>query len=256
MEAKLKLAVVVLLVAAVGLGIAGCKDKNKTTDHKSVSYQPDPTLQAQVDSLKSENERLRAQIDQLDQMIMQRNTEIADWKQKYNLAQRDLAAAKNMKPTADPDRARLEAELIDLQEKIKEYEGIIAKRDNDGNLVLVLDNKIFFRSGSAELNANSLKTLGSVSALLNEQFSGKKISVDGHCDSDPIRSSAKLFKTNWELSSARSLTVLHFLKDNGVTEERLSARAFSFFAPVAPNDSAANKAKNRRVEIVILDRGM
>jgi chemotaxis protein MotB len=77
------------------------------------------------------------------------------------------------------------------------------------------------------------------------------VAVEGHTDDDRIKYSA--WASNWELSSARALSVLHYLVDEcSVPPQRLSANGYGEFRPVSPNDLSENKQKNRRVEIVIL----
>jgi len=75
--------------------------------------------------------------------------------------------------------------------------------------------------------------------------------IEGHTDKVPIKRSG--WKSNWELSTARALSVLHYLeKDEGISPERLSAIGYGEYRPVASNDSRDGRKQNRRVEIVIL----
>ncbi|MFC1594414.1 flagellar motor protein MotB, partial [Candidatus Omnitrophota bacterium] len=87
--------------------------------------------------------------------------------------------------------------------------------------------------------------------VLNGSVVGSLIAVEGHTDNVPIRYSGWL--SNWELSSARALSVLHFLIDEGgINPERLSANGYGEFHPVVSNDTPEGQQQNRRVEIVIL----
>jgi chemotaxis protein MotB len=82
-------------------------------------------------------------------------------------------------------------------------------------------------------------------------FSENSIRIEGHTDNDPI--STPLFPSNWELSSARATNVLRFLiEKTKLKAENLSAVGYGEFHPLLPNTSKENKAKNRRVDIVIL----
>ena len=76
------------------------------------------------------------------------------------------------------------------------------------------------------------------------------VRIDGHTDSDPIKVSD--WDSNWRLSYARARAVQKVLIEAGVPEERTFVAAFGEFSSRAPNDSAANKQKNRRVELVLL----
>jgi chemotaxis protein MotB len=78
-----------------------------------------------------------------------------------------------------------------------------------------------------------------------------QIRVEGHTDSDPIRT--ERFPSNWELSTARAVNMLKHLANAGkIRAERLSAAGYGESKPLFPNDTKANKAKNRRVEIVLI----
>lgn len=123
----------------------------------------------------------------------------------------------------------------------------------DRGLLLRFKENVLFDSGRAVLKPQSKDTLKFLSGLLKQQeFLDRHIRVEGHTDSDPIISSKK-FPTNWELSSIRASNVVRFfIEDTNMTPERFSVSGYSKYHPVAPNDTYENKAKNRRVDIVIL----
>ena len=87
---------------------------------------------------------------------------------------------------------------------------------------------------------------------MKEKYSGKNVDVVGHTDSDPIKKSS--WKDNWELSAQRALSVARYMADHGVSDKQLEASGCGEFRPIAANSSAAGKAKNRRVEIVVYMR--
>ena len=76
--------------------------------------------------------------------------------------------------------------------------------------------------------------------------------VDGHTDARPI--ATPQFASNWELSSARAISVLRYLMQAGVAPARLAAAGFSEFQPIDPNDSEAALRKNRRIELKLTER--
>jgi chemotaxis protein MotB len=83
------------------------------------------------------------------------------------------------------------------------------------------------------------------------EFPDKQIWVQGHTDDVPIKEGSELFASNWELSSARALTVVHYLQDeSGLDPRRLAAVAFSSYRPV----SRKKRFRNRRIEIVLFPR--
>lgn len=157
------------------------------------------------------------------------------------------------------DDLDVESELNDLVEYLDNYvntlglgERISIEVEERGIVVRFMDN-VFFDSGKDDIKPESLEILKSVAEILNrEEFVDRQIKVEGHTDSDPIIRSAK-FPTNWELSSARATNVLRYLVENeSIAAQRISSSGYSFYRSIAPNDTPENKAKNRRVDIVIL----
>lgn len=122
--------------------------------------------------------------------------------------------------------------------------------DQRGLVVRVLTDKLLFDSGSAELQPAGLPLLQEVASLLNVDHT-HPITVEGNTDNQPIHSAR--FPSNWELSTDRATRVLRYLITRGVTAQRLSATGYADLHPLASNVTAAGRAKNRRVDIV-LDR--
>jgi len=108
---------------------------------------------------------------------------------------------------------------------------------------------VLFASGHDELQPEAVRLLkeiaGSLKALPNQ------IVVEGHTDDVPIGRNVR-FTSNWDLSVARSFAVIRLFNEEGIPAEHLSALGFAQFQPVAPNDSDANRARNRRIEISLL----
>lgn len=105
-----------------------------------------------------------------------------------------------------------------------------------------------FRSGSAELAEDYFDVLDEIQAVLMLQPG--KIKVQGHTDNIPINSAR--FRSNWELSAARAVSVAHqLMRGDYIDEDRFEVTGFADTRPLAPNDNADNRARNRRVEVVI-----
>lgn len=159
---------------------------------------------------------------------------------------------------------RLEA-LAAIEEEIRErnriYEEVIGRfrslidggqlavAISRGRMVIQLPQDILFPSGSATLSAEGVRTLRQVGAVL-AGLEGRSFQVEGHTDNVPI--STERFPSNWELSSARALSVVRILIDAGVAPERLSGAGYGEHHPVAPNDDREGRRLNRRIEIVML----
>lgn len=122
-------------------------------------------------------------------------------------------------------------------------------RTNKEGLVISLEEVGFFASGSAVLKPQALPTLAKIAKILAHV--PEDIRVEGHTDNVPIHN--KQFASNWELSTARATEVLSLLITRfDIEPDRLSAAGYAKFHPVASNVTAAGRAMNRRVDIVVL----
>lgn len=145
------------------------------------------------------------------------------------------------------------SKLIEEVEVFLESEGltdeITANRTEEG-VVLVLQDSVLFQPGKADVLESGELFLSEVGTLLEEI--PNSVRVEGHTDTRPI--SNYRYPSNWELSGARASSVIRYLLDNfELDEERLSLAGYGEMKPVAKNDTKKNMAKNRRVEIIILD---
>ena len=156
--------------------------------------------------------------------------------------------------------SRLKSELSELERAKKALEDRLSQEIADKEvkvemlakgLVITFVEEVLFDSGKASLREDSLAKLDKVSGVIQTVVPDLGIGIEGHTDDQPIKHSA--WKSNWELSSARALSVLHCLADKGgVKPQRLSAIGYGEYRPVASNDEKLGRQKNRRVEIVIL----
>jgi len=120
----------------------------------------------------------------------------------------------------------------------------------DSGLVIILSDNILFDSGRAEIRKEAYPVLNEVAEAIKSKVPDKNIGIGGHTDNVPITKSQ--WGTNWELSTARATNVLHYLEKKGLSPKKLSATGYGKHRPVSSNSTEAGRAKNRRVEIVIL----
>ena len=119
---------------------------------------------------------------------------------------------------------------------------------------LFFDDYLLFELGKAKIRSNGLPVLDKLAAVIKS--TPYKARVEGHTDNVPIRT--KQFPSNWELSIARAVNVVKYLADaKKIDPGRLSAVGYGESRPIGPNNSPASRAKNRRVEIVLImeDKG-
>lgn len=190
-----------------------------------------------ADELEQENANLRYRLEQLK-------------REKAKEAERILEEK-------DRELSELERAKIELEEKLKkeigEYKAKLQMTER--GLVITFLSEVFFDSGKDIIKTDGKVTLQKVAEVLNKNVPDSFVAIEGHTDNEPIKYSG--WRSNWELSSARALAVLHFLIDEcKVKPQRLSANGYGEYRPVAGNDTPEGKQKNRRVEIVILPSKM
>lgn len=127
----------------------------------------------------------------------------------------------------------------------------IALRTGTDGLIISLHDIAFFDSGSAQLRAGSMPTFARIARILNQR--AYRIRIEGHTDNRPIHNSQ--FASNWELSTARATELVRLLiTQYGYSPARLAAAGYAQYHPIASNDVPEGRARNRRVDIVVLGK--
>jgi chemotaxis protein MotB len=168
-----------------------------------------------------------------------------------SLNSKQLEAALNSMSAALKEQASLAALKQKLDAYAKEHglsHEVQTVIDRRGLVVRVLTDQLLFASGQATLQSAGYPLLNEVAQLLNVDKS-HPITVEGHTDNVPISSSQ--YPSNWELSTDRATTVVRYLIARGVNRQRLGAVGYADLHPIASNATAAGRARNRRVEIVL-----
>ncbi len=152
------------------------------------------------------------------------------------------------------DMSELERAKEELEKRLQdEINNKQVKVEMQGKgLVITFVSEVLFDSGKAKLRKASHAKLDKVADVLNTTVADLNVGIEGHTDNQPIKKSG--WKSNWELSTARALSVLHYLSDKNVAEPRLAAIGYGEYKPVVSNDTKEGRQKNRRVEIVILPK--
>ncbi|MBI2901173.1 MAG: OmpA family protein [Planctomycetes bacterium] len=219
-----KTAAVLSLAAAAAFGAVGCSSG--------------PDLKARCEELGRENEDLQRRNTQLEGQLSASEA-------KVQAMERETSSRRN-----GPMRSGEKTNEYPLPEDLGRNGISVRGRGNE--TVIELPSDLFFASGSATLSAGGEKALASVCAMLRKQYPAGLIRIDGHTDSDPIRKTKNRFHCNFDLGFERAHQVAHYLVDRGgVDPHRIVCETFG---ANLPRDSK-NKAKNRRVEIVIARGG-
>lgn len=208
-------------------------------------------LTKEVVELKNQVSENRLRIKGLEDELAARNKKIGELEKQADVLSKDKAAAIEEKEKAIASMKNTYDSLVsELKQEIKQGEIQITQlRDK---LTVNMVEKILFDSGSAVIKKNGKKVLDRVADIL-KGVKGQQIKVEGHTDNVPIGPAIMdKFPSNWELSTARATTVVRYLQERGIGPKLLSAEGYSEYQPVAQNDTEENKARNRRIEIVLL----
>lgn len=118
-----------------------------------------------------------------------------------------------------------------------------------GRMIVKLPAEVLFKSGEADLSPSGQSALAEVAKALKD-FSNRRFMVAGHTDNFPVTQSD--YKDNWELSTARAVTVTEFLIKQGLNPRNLVAAGYSQYDPIASNRTAQGRRQNRRIELELL----
>ncbi len=187
---------------------------------------------------------------------------------------RDLAYAKVQISELERENQRLEAELAACRAEQGHGSGAMAPaagtapdtsvpdsgngavwNDREREKVATISNEILFKPGSAVLGDKAKKVLDGVISTIKSNYPDASVRVEGHTDDQPVKRSKDEHKDNWDLSGNRAQAVLHYLIDHGLPASKLGFAGYGMERPLTSNSSEANKAKNRRVEIVVIKNG-
>jgi chemotaxis protein MotB len=149
------------------------------------------------------------------------------------------------------ERQKIKTEIraaLDTEAK----KGLISISENERGLTVHIMEELLFASGNADLKQSSLNTLDALAGVLKEL--PNDVRVEGHTDDVPI--STGTFPSNWHLSVGRAVNVGYYLiVKHELVAEKVSVVGYSEYHPLVPNTSAENRARNRRVDIVVVTNG-
>jgi chemotaxis protein MotB len=197
-------------------------------------------LQDRFKAVATENADLSERLRQMGMNVEDSKKSISD----MNKLIEDLRAKERQA------QARLQT-FRNMLEKFKKMieSGKLRVRIQRGRMVVELSENILFDSGRADLKKEGQAALQEVAGVLTS-IPDREFQIAGHTDNVPIK--GPKFPSNWELSTARAVTVARFLASQKVPENRLSAAGYADTQPVASNDAPEGRAQNRRIEIVLM----
>ena len=189
-----------------------------------------------LDGMTEEVEELHRQLSEKDQALQAREAALAK-SEAHQKALLEAYEKARRQPTT------LAADVPHMPDNIQ-----VSKEGNSIKYTIL--SEVLFDSGQAELTDAGKKTLAEAVRLIRNSHPDADIQVRGHTDNVPIRYSP--FKSNWDLSCARAVSVVHYLVESeGMHGDRLMAVGCGDTRPVASNDSGEGRRKNRRAELVV-----
>lgn len=216
-------------------------------------------LAAELAGTKRQRDKLAADLDYASgqgSMVRKERDELRGKAAELEKENLRLARAKEEQARKVEEVRKVSSTYEDLLAKMKtEIErGQITISELKGKLSVNMVDSILFDSGKAEVKKGGEEILDKVVAILKD-VEDKAIRIEGHTDNVLISPSLqKRYPTNWELSAARAINVARFLQKQGIPADRLSAVAYGEWKPVGDNATPEGRAKNRRIEINLVDR--
>ena len=207
---------------------------------------------AEIDKLLINTNTLRQEIQKLNSLLAEKERESINDK----IAIADLGKKLN---------SALASRVQDLQKFRSEFFGQLREiLENRSEVRVVGDRFIFqseviFATGQANVSAAGKEQLADIASALREIEKSIPenipwiLQIEGHTDSDPIANSS-IFRDNWDLSTERALSVVRFLRSEGISANRLAAAGYGEFQPIDSGNSAASKQRNRRIELKLTQR--
>lgn len=239
----MKLAVKLLLAGLVMTAFVSCvsnkkydalmEEKEALSKSLAESQETVATLEDENTSLMEEKENLSSELTQI---------------------QSDLAATmkevENVKAMIADKEAQLKAVETELNEAFAVYQKAgLTIVEKDGRLYISMPEKVLFRSGSARLDKQDREILETLANVMKANPS-MRLYVEGHTDSQKLVQGAA-YRDNWDLSVARSVSVVRYLTDNGVDPSQVVAAGRGEFDPASTGEGADAREQNRRTEFVI-----
>lgn len=228
--------------------------------------------QSTYDALKAENDKNFAALSQRNQELdetrkalkdeekkaaalsakmAQLEAALGDTKAALGDSQKDKSALENALLELKKRKAESEARIAEFRALLDKFKGLIDSGKlkvsiREGRMVVALATDILFPSGSSTLSKDGLPAIAEVAELL-KSIPDRKFQIEGHTDNVPSKN-----RSNWELGSARALSVLKAMTDAGMPPDRISAASFGDTKPAKGNDTPEDRAANRRIEIVVV----
>jgi chemotaxis protein MotB len=221
--------------------------------------------EAKVDKLQKDSINTQNQLTSCNSCVTNLNESMTSLQGEYDSVKNDLSDLSAVSKMTIAYQAK---RLKNLQNMIQSQNEIMTKLKTsitdalinyktdelyvyvkDGKVYVALEEKLLFKSGSDVIDSKGAEALKALAMVLNDTRE-INVMIEGHTDNIPIKT--KLFKDNWDLSTARATSILRILtKDDGFDSNRITASGRGEFHPIKTNETAEGRAGNRRTEIIL-----
>lgn len=196
-----------------------------------------------------------AEVAQLESKLGIASNEKNDLSKEKSELSKSVAEMKAALEESQKRRQETEKRLAEFRELTAKFRSLVDAgklkiKFVNGKMVLALSTDILFPSGSASLSPQGKTAIAEVTGLLSS-LKDKKYQIEGHTDNVPILTK-KQFDSNWELASARAMSVLNTMLDSGMPATHISIASYGDTQPVASNNTKEGKSSNRRIAIVVV----
>jgi len=215
----------------------------------------------QINKQNADLEAQKLEINKNLEQISKTNSELSQLEKNKLELQKELAASQELLNSSEAQletMRQIEAETKKRNEIYARFVSELQKMIDGGQLtvsiekgriVINLPENVLFKTGHSNVNPEGQEALKQIATVLKE-FSDRSFQVEGHTDNVPIKSAR--YPSNWELSTARAMSVVHLMIAEGVDAKNISAAGFGEFQPRADNETKEGRALNRRIEIIML----
>ncbi len=218
-------------------------------DNLKASYDAlEKNSSAAIAANSQKNRELLAQLEAKEQALAAENQRLESLKKA--LEDRSNRVAELEKVIADKDAA-MTALKDAISRALTDFEGKgLTVEQRDGKVYVSMENKLLFNSGSWAVGTEGRRAVQQLGSVLGKN-PDIAVLIEGHTDNVPYQGNAQL-SGNWDLSTKRATAIVNILRENAaINPENLTAAGRGEYAPIATNDTAEGKAKNRRIEVIL-----
>ena len=220
--------------------------KTLQESYNALEKNSDDALKTNLDK----NRELLAKLEAKEKALTAEQARLDKLKNDLEASSKRLSELEQLIATKDANMKKLKESLT---KSLKAFDGKgLTVYEKDGKVYVSMENKLLFDTGSWAVNAEGKKAVVEVGKVL-AQNTDVMVLIEGHTDNDKISGNiGGGIENNWDLSTKRATAIVTILTENkAINKQNLTAAGRGEFAPIATNDNAEGKAKNRRIEIIL-----